>query len=85
MGFDVIRIRRRIPLKPQPKRDDPGKPGPLPESDLIDRLAALARMARTLRGVGRFGPEAFTEDKSDLVRACERLETDVRRRGVRKS
>lgn len=77
--FTVEHVRRRSPLLPKPA---PAKPQPLQLSEVIERVVRLKDMARTLRGVGRFGPEAFSEDKSDLRRAAELLEDDLRRRGV---
>lgn len=77
--FEVVRLKSR---KPAPAKIKSDKPQALPLSELIERVRRIKDMARELRGVGRNGPEAFTEDKSDLRRAAELLEDDLRRRGV---
>lgn len=76
----VVVLKRRGPPKPPAA---PAKIEPMLLSDVIARVERLHIMAVTLRGAGRNGPEAFTEDKSELTRALHLLEQDLRRRGVR--
>ena len=78
--FEVVTVQHRGQASARPKR--PAKDAPIALSDLIGRVERIKDMARTLRGVGRYGPEAFSEDKSELHRAACRLEDDLRKRGV---
>jgi hypothetical protein len=77
--FTVEHVKRRTPAAPKPA---PAKPQPMQLSELLERVVRIKDTTVRLRGVGRFGPEAFTEDKSELRRMAERLEDDLRRRGV---
>jgi len=65
---EVIRLQRRGVASPRPKTDLR-----LPLSNVIERIAILRGMARTIRAV---------DDKLDLERAAGRLEDELRRRGV---
>jgi hypothetical protein len=76
--FIVEHIKRRSPAPPKPV----DKPAAMDLAELLERVTWLKDKARTLRGVGRGSPEAFTEDKDELHRAVCRLEDDLRRRGV---
>lgn len=78
--FEVVKVRNRGLVEP---KKAPSKDAPLALSDVIERVARIKDMARTLKGVGHtHGADAFTEGKDELRRAVERLETDLRRRGV---
>lgn len=86
MSFVVEHIKRRGPVKPSlsdtAKRALAKAATPLPLSDVIGRLRAIADKASTLQGVSRNNPHQFAEDKSELVQAANRLHDDVRSRGI---
>lgn len=74
----VERIRRRPGAIP-PSRVTPAPVRrPMSRIEIAEAIAAIKRTARRLRPPESHSPERFHEDKSELVRAVERLEDAVR-------
>lgn len=81
MAVQVVRVKHRTPQRtePLPQRTAPAAHPGLGRSEIAERLAAIRDQARSLRPPQNRNPEAWHEDKSELVRAIERLEDDLRR------
>lgn len=71
----VEHIRRRSAL-PVPRAAPAARP--MSRGEIADIIAAIKEEARRLRPPLNMRPDAFHEDKSDLVRHIERLEDAVR-------
>lgn len=78
----VVIVRRRTPLKPQSK-PAAQRDAPLQLSDVIERVSRIKDMARTMKGIGHTNrADAFVEAKDEIRSAAQRLEDDLRHRGV---
>lgn len=73
---EVVRLRRK-PGAAAPSRMTPLQ-RPMSRREIAEAVADIKRMARRLRPPLNTRPDAFHEDKSELVRAAERLEDAVR-------
>lgn len=73
----VEHIKRRGPVVPA-KKDAPTPPRPMNRTEIAAAVAELKEQARRMRPPLNMQPNAFHEDKSELVRAAERLEDAIR-------
>lgn len=77
MTFTIERKRRRIGKAPLTKAA-PATLRPMSRVEIAGSIAEIKEQARRLRPPLNQKPDAFHEDKSELVRAIERLEDAVR-------
>lgn len=73
----VERIRRRVAAA-KPAKSPAPIVRPMSRPEIAAELASVKEQARRLRPPLNMRPDAFHEDKSELVRAIERLEDAVR-------
>lgn len=70
-------VRHRLPAAAKDKKPAPA-PRPMSRAEIAAAVCGIKEQARRLRPPLNMHPNAFHEDKSDLVRAIERLEDAIR-------